>query len=210
MLTPAANLVAAAVLSTTPADAAAPRRSQVHFQAQTGLLAREALRVDETEADRQAVHVGPGAGGVALGMGYMLRGHSEVGARLELSRMTVSSGVADVQQGHARVAGAYTYHFRVKSPLHLTATGLLGLERTSFDGVSLARGPFVGAGANAHWFVTPRMSVSGGLEATRSLGGRYEEDGMVGTSRFTATEVAAVAGLNFYVGQGKMKVGRRR
>lgn len=203
------NLAAAAVLFATTADAA-PKRNQLHFQAQTGLMSREALRVDETDLDRRDVQVGPGAGGLSLGVGYQLRANSEVGGRFEMSRMTVDDGVSDVQQGHARVAGTYTHFFRMRAPLHFAATGMFGLERASFDGAALARSPFIGASGNFHWFATPRLSVNMGVEATRSLGGRYEEDGLVGSSRFTATDVAAVAGLNFYVGAGKVKLGRRR
>jgi hypothetical protein len=214
MLNATATLLAATLAASTAADAA-PRRDQLHVQAQTGLLAREALRVDEVDAARSAVQVGPGAGGVALAMGYMLRSHSEVGSRIELSRMTINSGETDLQRGHARLAGSYTYHFRTRAPVHLAATGMFGLERTSYDGDALARGPFVGVAGNAHWFVTPRLSVNTGVEATRSLGGRYEEGGMDGSSRFAASEVAAVAGLNFYLGArqtkgGQTKSGRRR
>lgn len=189
----------AAVLAAAPADAA-PKRDQVHLQLQTGLLSREALSVDETDLERRDVQVGPGAGGVALGAGYQLRASSEVGARVELSQATVSDGTYDVRRGHARVATTYTHFFRVEAPVHFAATALLGLERTSLDGDAVARSPFVGAAGNVHWFATPRMSVNAGVELSRSLGGRFEQDGMVGSSRFTATDVAAVAGMNFYLG----------
>jgi len=203
-------LLAAVTLFSAPAAEAAPRRDQVHIQAQTGLLSRAALRVDEVDADRQQVALGPGAGGVDLGVGYLLRGHSEVGVRLEMSRMTVDNGLSEASRGHARMAGTYSFHLRHRSPLHFTATGLLGVERTSFDGAALARGPFVGLAGSAHYFATPRLSVSAGLEATRSLGGRYEQDGLDGSSRFAASEVAAVAGLHFYMGSGNRRGAARR
>jgi hypothetical protein len=203
------NLVFAAAVLTASADAA-PRRDQVHLQVQTGVLSREALRVEETDMERREVSAGPGAGGLSLSAGYQLRATSEVGARLEMARMTVSDGVSDVQQGHARLAGTYTHYFKIASPVHFAATGMLGLERANFDGAALARGPFVGLGGQLHWFATPRVSLNGGLEATRSLGGRFEQDGLDGSSRFVATDVAAVAGMNFYFGVKPKGHARRR
>ena len=202
------NLLFAAALAHTPAIAA-PKRDQAHLQVQTGLLSREALRVEETDHAHRAVQAGPGAGGVSMNLGYQLRARSEVGGRVELPRLTVSDGVSDVQQGHARVAGTYTHYFPVAAPVHFAATGMLGLERTSFDGAAIARGPFVGAGGSLHWFVAPRVSLNAGVEATRSLGGRFEQDGLEGSSRFVATDVAAVAGMNFFVGTRHRKSSKK-
>ena len=203
------NLLLAAALTHATATAA-PKRDQAHLQVQTGVLSREALRVEETDHQHRSVQAGPGAGGVAMSLGYQLRAHSEVGGRVELSRITVSDGVSDAQQGHARVAGAYTHYFPVTAPVHFAATAVLGLERTSFDGAAVARGPFMGAGGSLHWFAAPRVSLHAGVEATRSIGGRFEQDGLDGSSRFVATDVAAVAGMNFFVGTRKGTSKRRR
>ena len=145
-----------------------------------------------------------------MSLGYQVRAHSEVGGRVELSRLTVSDGVSDVQQGHARIAGTYTHYFPVAAPVHFAATGMLGLERTSFDGAAIARGPCVGVGGNLHWFVAPRVSLNAGVEATRSMGGRFEQNGLDGSSRFVATDVAAVAGMNFFVSTKNRTPSRRR
>ena len=205
------NLLLAATLLHTPTADAAPKRDQAHLQVQTGMLSREALRVEETDHEHREVQAGPGAGGVSMGLGYQLRAHSEVGGRLELSRATVSDGISDVQQGHARVAGTYTHYFPVAAPVHFAATAMLGLERSSFDGAAIARGPFVGASGNLHWFVASRVSLHAGVEATRSLGGRFEQDGLDGSSRFVATDIAAVAGMNFFVGtKNRSPKARRR
>ena len=203
------NLLLAATLIHTTAEAA-PKRDQAHLQVQTGMLSREALRVEETKHEHRAVQAGPGAGGVSMGLGYQLRAHSEVGGRLEMSRATVSDGITDVQHGHARVAGTYTRYFPVAAPVHFATTGMLGLERSSFDGAAVARGPFIGASGNLHWFVASRVSLHAGVEATRSLGGRFEQDGLDGSSRFIATDIAAVAGMNFFVGTRSRSAKARR
>ena len=203
------NLLLAATLIHPTAEAA-PKRDQAHLQVQTGMLSREALRVEETDHEHRATQAGPGAGGVSMGLGYQLRTHSEVGGRLEMSRATVSDGITHVQHGHARVAGTYTHYFPVAAPVHFAATGMLGLERSSFDGGAVARGPFIGASGNLHWFVASRVSLHAGVEATRSLGGRFEQDGLDGSSRFTATDIAAVAGMNFFVGTRSRSAKKRQ
>jgi hypothetical protein len=204
------NLLLAASLTYTTADAA-PKRDQVHLQVQTGMLSREALRVEETDHEHREIQLGPGAGGVSMGLGYQLRAHSEVGGRVEMSRASVHTGISDVQYGHARVAGTYTHYIPVAAPVHFAATGMLGLERSSFDGAAIARGPFVGASGNLHWFVASRVSLHAGVEATRSLGGRFEQTGLEGSSRFVATDIAAVAGMNFFVGtKNRSSKARRR
>jgi len=203
------NTLLSAVFAVSTADAA-PRPDQVHLQLQTGVLSREATRVDEGDHERTTTQLGPGAGGVGLQGGYLFRPHSEVGARLEMARSTVDDGTTDQSYGQFRFAGTYTHYFRVDGPVHLAATGLVGLDRSNFDGQAQTRSPFVGVGGSVHWFASPRTSLSGGLELTRTLGGRYEEDGMLGSSRFNTTDIAAVAGMNFYLGGPPAKKSPRR
>jgi hypothetical protein len=194
------NFVLPTIFAVTTAAEAAPRPEQVHLQLQTGVLSREALRVEEGDHERTTTQLGPGAGGVGLSGGYLFRPHSELGARLEMARSTIDDGVSDQSQGQLRLAATYTHYFRVDGPVHVAATGMAGLDRSNFDGLAQTRSPFVGLGGSVHWFASPRTSLSGGLELTRTLGGRFEEDGMLGSSRFSATDLAAVAGMNFYLG----------
>ncbi len=204
------NSVLPAVFTLSIAAEAAPRPKQIHLQVQTGLLSREALRVDEGGHERTSTQLGPGAGGVGLSGGYLFRPHSEIGARLEMARSTIDDGVSDRSQGHLRLAGTYTHYFRVDGPVHLAATGIAGLDRSNFDGLSQTRSPFFGLGGSVHWFASPRTSLSGGLELNRTLGGRYEEDGVLGSSRFSTTDIAAVASMNVYLGGSSAKKSVRR
>ncbi len=182
---------------------AAPHKDQVHLQLQTGLLSRSSLHVDETDFQNRTTGIGAGAGGVALTTGYQFRAPSEVGVRLEMARVTQSDGTDDLRQSNFRLAGLYTHSFRVDSTYRLTATGLLGLERSDWDGDAIARAPFLGLGAGVQYFATPRTALSAGLEATRTLGGRFEQDGLDGSSRFSNSEIAAVIGMNVYLGGSK-------
>ena len=193
----------------TPSAEAAPRRDALHLQLQSGVLSHASTRVDELDADRQTTHLGLGAGGTAVSAGYRLRRSSEVGARLSLSQVRTDDDVTDHRRSEARLAGTYTHYFRVNRPVRAAATGMLGLSRMSDDGVATARAPFVGVGGGVHWFATPRTSLSTGLELTRTLGGRYEVDGVQGSSRYTGTDVAVVGGLNLYLGGRKPKRARR-
>lgn len=203
------NTLLSVVFATSTAQAG-PRADQIHLQVQTGVLSREALRVDEGGHARNTTQLGPGAGGVGLSGGYLFRPHSEVGARLEMARSTVDDGTIDQSHGQLRLAGTYTHYFRVEGPVHLAATGLLGIDRSNFNGEALTRSPFVGLGGSAHWFVSPRTSLSGGLEITRTMGGRYEQDGVAGSSRFSTTDIAAVAAMNIYLGGPAAKKTPRR
>ena len=127
-----------------------------------------------------------------------------------MARSTVDDGTTDRSYGTLRLAGTYTHYFRVEGPVHLAATGLLGIDRSNFNGEALTRSPFVGIGGSAHWFASPRTSLSGGLELTRTMGGRYEQDGMDGSSRFNTTDLAAVAAMNIYLGGPPAKKTPRR
>lgn len=196
-------LLTAFALATT-ADAA-PRKGQVHTQLQTGLLSRQSVRVDESDVEQRTTAVGPGAGGATMAVGYHLRRTSEVGGRLELAQVTYDDGTTDQRTGHLRAAGYYTHFFPVARDLRATATGLLGLERTNLDGDATARSPFAGVGGGIAWFVTPRTSLNAGLELTHTLGGRHEQDGVEGSSRYSASQGAVVGGLNVYLGGPKGK-----
>lgn len=184
---------------TATADAT-PRRGQVHAQLQTGVLSRQSVRVDESDVEQRTTAVGPGAGGATLAVGTHLRRASEVGARLELAQVTFDDGTTDQRSGHLRAAGYYTHLFPMGKDLRATATGLLGLERTNLDGDATARAPFAGVGGGIAWFATPRTSLNAGLELSHTLGGRYEQDGVEGSSRYSAFQGALVGGLNVYLG----------
>jgi hypothetical protein len=194
-------LFTAALLSTT-ADAA-PRKGQVHAQLQTGVLSRQTVRVDESDTEQRTTAIGPGAGGATLAVGYHLRRASEVGGRLELGQVTIDDGTTDQHAGHLRAAGYYTHVFPLGKDLRATATGLLGVQRTNLDGDATARSPFLGAGGGVAWFANPRTSLNAGLELTHTLGGRYEQDGVEGSSRYSAFQGAVVGGLNVYFGGPK-------
>ena len=198
------------VVFATSTVQAAPRTDQIHLQVQTGVLSREALRVEEGGHERTTTQLGPGAGGVGLSGGYLFRPSSEVGARLEMARSRVDDGTTDQSHGQLRLAGTYTHYFRVDGPVHLAATGIVGLDRTNLNGEALTRSPFVGLGGSAHWFASPRTSLSGGLELTRTMGGRYEQDGVDGSSRFSNTDLVAVAAMNIYLGGRAAKKSPRR
>lgn len=193
------------VAALSAVSVAAPKAEQVHLQLQTGLLARETLRVDEGGAEQRMGAVGPGAGGVDLGAGYLLRRKHEVGARFSFAQVTLDDGLSDTRQTDLSLAGTYTHHWRVERDVRVSATGLFGVARTDHDGDSTARAPFVGVGGRVHWFATPRTSLHVGLEGSRSLGGRYEVDGVAGSSRFTETQLAATAGMNLYLGGKKAR-----
>ena len=195
-----------------PAADAAPRTESVHLQLQSDVLSRSSLRVHEADVSRQAAGVGPGAGRTSLAGGYFLRPSSEVGVRLDLRQIRLDDDVVERQRSDLRLAATYTHWFRVDKQWRATATGALGLSRWEEDGRLQARGPFVAAGGGLHWFATPRASLSAGLEATHSLGGRFEQDGVEGSSRYSSAGIAAVGGLNVFLG-GKMprrKARRRR
>ena len=206
---PLPTLLAALFLSAPAADAA-PRREAVHLQLQSGLISRSGLAIDELDASRQTTHLGLGAGGTAISAGYHLRSTSAVGARLALSQVRTDDDVSEHQRSEARLAGTYTHYFRVEGPVRASAMGMLGLSRSRDDGGAQARAPFVGVGGGVHWFATPRTSLSTGLELSRTLGGRYEQDGVDGSSRFVGTDVALVGGLNLYLGGRKPKRARRK
>ncbi len=205
---PLLNLLAAVLLSAPTAEAA-PRREAVHLQLQSGLLSRSALAVDELDANRQTTHLGLGAGGTALSAAYHLRAASAVGARLSFSQVRTDDDRTESQRSEARLAGTYTHYFRVDGPVRASASGMLGLSRLRDDEGVQARAPFVGVGGGVHWFATPRTSLSTGLELSRTLGGRYEQDGVDGSSRYVATDVAVVGGLNLYLGGRKPRRARR-
>jgi hypothetical protein len=207
---PLLPLITAVLLGTPTADAG-PRRDAVHLQLQSGMLSRSSLRVDELDVSRQTTHAGLGAGGTAIAVGYHLRAAHEVGARLSFQQVRVDDDVVDHRRSEARLAGTYTRYWRIDKPLRATATGMLGLSRTNEDGDAQARAPFIGAGGGVHWFATPRTSFSTGLEVAQTLGGRYEQDGVEGSSRYSNTDVALVGGLNVYLGGRKpAKKARRR
>lgn len=192
----------AAFALTATADAT-PRRGQVHAQLQTGVLSRQSVRVDESDVQQRTTAVGPGAGGATLAAGYHLRRASEVGGRLELGQVSIDDGTTDQRSGHLRAAGYYTHLFGLGKDLRATATGLVGLERTNLDGDATARAPFAGVGGGVAWFATPRTSLNAGLELTHTLGGRFEQDGVAGSSRYAAFQGALVGGLNVYLGGRK-------
>jgi len=197
-------LLTAALLASSTADAA-PRRDQVHVQLQTSVLGRETLRVEEADLDRRTTRLGPGAGGAGIAVGYHIKAPSEVGARLEFGQVTVHDDVEDRRESHLALGAYYTHYFRLDKALRATATGIVGLERADFDGDAQARAPFVGVGGGVHWFATPRTSLSTGLELSHTLAGRYDADGVEGSSRYSAMDVALVGGVNVFLGGKKTR-----
>ena len=127
--------------------------------------------------------------------GLPARARSEVGGRVELSRLTVSDGVSDVQQGHARVAGTYTHYFPACGPSALCGDGDARAGAYELDGAAIARS--LRAGGSLHW-LSPLVCRSTPESKPRS-GRRFEQDGLKHLS-LCATDVAAVAGMNFFVG----------